>query len=284
MKNRVVFISHAGADSPAAFEIAARLTEFGLEVEIDREKLRGGDSFLTFMESALSGCDYCLLLWSKAASEGKYVKVEWEAALYKTIEESRRFLLIGRLQDHPVPALLGPRLRVELFPDAGPGLDELRALFDEDAVAAQDSGRKVKLATIPAPEDPEGVPVYVTSELFGRTLPVSWDLHVPCGVHLDRFVDRMELPREQNAHGVVGVRFDYDFGFDGAVLSRVEPLVDQGVDPHAVLWLQTTVTPFASTEPVRGELTSATFRSADDAVPQGRRALLAAVHRAGLGM
>lgn len=283
MRRRVVFISHAGADSQAALEIAEALTELGLEVELDREQLRGGDSFLTFMESALSGCDYCLLLWSRAASEGKYVQVEWEAALYKTIEESRRFLLIGRLEDFPVPALLGPRLRVELFPDTQPGLDELQALFGEDSAAEEDSGRVVKLATVPAPEDPDGVPIYVTSELFGRTVPVSWDLRIPAAVHLDRFVDRMGLPRQQTAHGVVGVRFDYDFGLDGKVLARVEPLGAQGVGPHAVLWLQTTVTPFATTDPVAGQLTSATFRGADP-VSDGRKALLAAVHRAGLGL
>ena len=103
-----VFVSHAGADTPTAMAIAEQLTDGGLEVTIDREELRGGDSFLSFMEKALSTCDYCLLLWSKAASEGKYVQVEWEAALYKTIEESRRFLLIARLEDYPLPALLGP--------------------------------------------------------------------------------------------------------------------------------------------------------------------------------
>lgn len=115
-----VFISHAGSDSPAALEIAKQLTDGGLEITIDREELRGGDSFLSFMEQALSACDFCLLLWSKAASQGKYVQVEWEAALYRTLEESRRFLVIARLEDYPLPALLGPRLRVELFPDRAP--------------------------------------------------------------------------------------------------------------------------------------------------------------------
>jgi hypothetical protein len=280
---KIVFISHAGTDSPAALEIARKLTEFGLAVEIDREKLRGGDSFLSFMESALSSCDYCLLLWSKAASEGKYVQVEWEAALYKTMEESRRFLLIGRLQDYPVPALLGPRLRVELFPDAGPGLEQLKALFEEDSGAEQSSGRAVKLAKVPAPEDKDGAPVYVTSELFGRTLPVRWDLRTPCGVHLDRFVDNMGLPRKQEAYGVVGVRFNYALALDEEVLSRSKPLADQGVGPNAVLWLQTTVTPFAATDPIGGELKPAVFRGENDAVTQGRKALLAAVRRAGLG-
>lgn len=281
---KVVFISHAGPDSPAALEIADELRDFGLTVEIDRERLRGGDSFLSFMESALAGCDYCLLLWSEAAAAGKYVQVEWEAALYRTIEESRRFLLIGRLQDHPVPALLGPRLRVELFPERASGLAELRELILEDSTAEESSGRSVRPAALPAPEDSSGLPLYVTSELFGRTLPVRWDPGMPVGVHLDRFVDGMGLPRRQDALGAVGNRFDFDFVFADRLLARSETLADQGVEANAVLWLQTTVTPFATSGPVEGQLVPTVYRGDDDVAMHGRRALLAAVHRAGLGI
>jgi hypothetical protein len=281
--NRSVFISHAGPDSPAAHAVADRLRADGFGVELDRERLRTGDSFLSFMEKALSTCDYCLLLWSQAAAERKYVQLEWEAALYRTIEESRRFLLIGRLQDHPVPALLGPRLRVELFPDSAEGLDELVALLREDGTAESASGRRVGRAAAPTQEDPAGVEVYVTSEMFGLTLPLRWDLQVPCGVHTDRLTRSLGLPRQHDHQGVMGVRYTYGLALDDTPLSPTGTLAEQGVVERSVLWLEVEMKPYAAGREVEGELAGARLRG-EGGFDQARRQLLDAVNRAGLGV
>jgi hypothetical protein len=279
-----VFVSHAGVDSPVALIVAEDLTNRGLGVIIDRKELRGGDSFLTFMEKALSACDYCLLLWSKAASQGKYVQVECEAALYKTIEESRRFLLIARLEDHPLPALLGPRLRVELFPEREPGVTELVALVNEDTATEQATMRPVRLAKRAASEDEQGQCLYVTSELFGRTLPVRWDMSVPVGVHLDRLILDMGLPTQQDIQGVVGVRYNYSLAVDARMLSPTQPLVAQGVSVKSVLWLKVTVQPFAAAAPEQGALSPATFRGDRETNGVANRLLLQAIDEAGLGV
>lgn len=276
-----VFISHAGPDSAVALEVAKELEAKGLEVRIDREQLRQGDRFLQFMEQALSGCDYCLLLWSDAAAKGKWVTVEWEAALYRAVQESRRFLLIGRLDVRPLPELLGPRLRVNLFPALYPGLTELLALWREDVAAEQASGRPVANGRKALREDEAGETVYLTSELFGLTQPLKLDLDVPSGVHLDRVVAELGLPRRLDHQGVMGVNYEYRFACDEAPLARAKSLAAQGVGAGAVLWLEVEMKPFAVGEAVAGELGRATFRGDESA---SRRPLIEAVKAAGFGV
>ena len=65
---QTVFVSHSGSDSARAAAVADLLTGSGIEVRLDRKELRLGESFLSFMNSALNDSDYCLLLWSKNAA------------------------------------------------------------------------------------------------------------------------------------------------------------------------------------------------------------------------
>src|SRR6185369_3885942 len=115
-----------------AREVASLLSEAGLAAKLDREELSLGDSFLNFMESGLTECDYCLLLWSEAASRRAWVQVEWEAAFYRSVTEKRAFLVVGRLQEYKLPALLAPRLMVDLFPEARPGVGLLIKTWRDD--------------------------------------------------------------------------------------------------------------------------------------------------------
>src|SRR5580692_482327 len=112
--SRRIFLSHAGADAPIAQRVAAYLRRAGLEPLMDREKLGAGESFLSFMEEGLSTSDYFLLLWSAEAAGAKWVRIEWEAALHRAVSDARAFLVVGRLDSHPVPTLLSPRLFVNL--------------------------------------------------------------------------------------------------------------------------------------------------------------------------
>jgi hypothetical protein len=67
--SKSVFISHAGADSAQAAVVSQLLMEADIIARFDRKELQLGDSFLTFMETALSSADYCLLLWSRNGRE-----------------------------------------------------------------------------------------------------------------------------------------------------------------------------------------------------------------------
>lgn len=285
MPNKV-FISHAGSDLPKAVEIAGILSQSRIEVLLDSAKIEPGDSLIAFMEKALTECDYCLLLWSKAASQRAWVQLEWEAALYKTIRESRRFLLVGRLEDHMLPALLGPRLMVELFPQLSPGIDKLISLWRNDNTAAELSGRPLGLPTSPLEGDQAGETVYITSELFGMTTPLRVSLNTPSGIHLDRIVSSIGLPTQYNYEGRFGMRMHYRFSHEGKILARSKSLASQGVREGGVLWLEVEIKPFSAITPVEGQWASATFRSS--LIDAGRNAardeILTAVNNAGLGV
>ncbi|MFO0827114.1 MAG: TIR domain-containing protein [Phycisphaerales bacterium] len=278
-----VFISHGGADTQTARRVADELRKHGLVVALDREQLRQGDVFLRFMEKALSDCTYCLLLWSQAAAKGKWVAIEWEAALYRAVEEARSFLLIGCLDAEPLPALLAPRLRASLSPDLYPGLTELLDLARRDAVAEGESNRPVAKARVPLTQDDSGTTIYVTSELFGITQPLRVDLTIPAGVHLDRLVADLRLPMQHDHQGIMGVTYEYRFAHDETPIARNKSLAAQGIGQDAVLWLEVEMKPFARHVPVAGQLAGATFRGPDAGAGAAFQSLLDAVNAAGLG-
>jgi hypothetical protein len=259
---KVVFISHAGADLPKASMIARLLAEAGIEVRYDRQELRLGDSFLGFMESALADSDYCLLLWSRDADGTCWVRVEWEAALYRSVQERRSFLVVGRLDKTPPPALLRPRLWVDLFPELQPGAERIIETWLADRDAEAQSQRPVANAAIADSVAPGLQTIYITSNQFGITVPLKVSLEEPAGVYLDRFITAFELPKVFDHEGRVGVRFSYKFVSSGQPLDRGIPMTAQNVKDKAVLWLETTMTPYSQSEAISGALGAAVFRGA----------------------
>jgi hypothetical protein len=281
-----VFISHAGADAHAAHAVAAYLRGSGLSPVLDRERIGAGESFLTFMEGALSTSDYFLLLWSSDAASRTWVQIEWEAALHRSVSEARGFLVVGRLDEQPLPVLLAPRLFVELHPELLPGMAELVRMWRQDLRAEEQSGKPVASTGSLAQQNARGVPVYITSELFGVTVPVSIDLTVPAGVVLLDVTERLSLPRSLDHQGLVGVRFDYRLVHDQVALDIGTSLDAQGVKAGSVLWLECTMQPFAAKPPQSGTLESIKFRRGGPefrALHSAQRRLTAAVRAADLG-
>lgn len=291
----VVFISHSGADSSKAANVAGQLKDAGISVRLDRQELALGDSFLSFMESALSDSDYCLLLWSLSASTTRWVTLEWEAALYRSVSENRSFLIAGRLEDVPLPALLGPRLRVDLFPDWQPGMGQLIGTWQSDRAAEQKTQRPVAGGATALSEEPdETSTIYLTSELFAITVPLKVDLDAPAGLYLDRVIRSFDLPIELGYKGRSGVRYSYRLMHDEFALNRNVSLASQGIQNKSILWLETTITPYSQSGPLRGSLNYGVYRSSED-LPDRReddpttlvriaqRELLRAIVESGLG-
>ena len=121
--------------------------------------------------------------------------MEWESALYRSVQEKRAFLVTGRLEEAALPPLLAPRLRVDLFPELQPGVDQIVETWRADRSAESATQRPVAGSPIAQPEGGETSTVYVTSDAFGITVPVPVDLNAPAGLLLDRVVARAALPR-----------------------------------------------------------------------------------------
>lgn len=246
-----VFISHASQDVEVAQRAANYLKEQGIEVRLDAEELGPGANFAAFMESALSMSDYCFLLWSAAARASQFVADEWQNAWSKGIVEKRAFLVVGRLEDIPVPALLGNRVWVNLFPDLHPGLTRVVDEWRADRQAAVTSGRQVgSTVEIAAPG---GVRVYITSELYGFTHPARAQLDEPAGVLLDRTLQALGLAKElRDPNGRIGLILEYSLQLDGRALARNRSLRSQGALEDAVFQLVVNARISAATAPQGG--------------------------------
>ncbi len=277
-----VFVSHAGPDTETAKEVAEALDRQGLEAVLDRKVVGAGDSFVAFMEDALSTSDYCLLLWSEIAASRKWVELEWQTALYRSVQEARAFLAVGRLDDHPLPALLGPRLFVELHPHVEPGLGELVKSWQDDRAAEEESNRIVGSTPTVDHDKPEGETVYVTSDLFGITSPWQVDLDAPAGLLLDEVTTATKLPTSLEHEGRVGLRFDYRLTVDDQRLERTQSLAAQGVEPKNVLWIESEIRMFTPDS----DRPAGIFRGSgdEDGVEEARALLLSRIDEAGLGL
>ena len=286
-----VFISHAGIEAESAQKVVEVLQASGLEPLLDRERVATGESFIAFMEEALSTSDYCLLLWSAAAATRIWVQQEWEAALYRSIAEKRAFLAIGRLDAHPLPVLLAPRLHVKLFPQIEPGLGDLVGTWTDDRSAEEQSDRLVGPPPVGVDVGDSGEPVYVTSELFGITLPWRAVLEAPASLVLDNVIGQLDLPTVIDHDGRVGVRFSYHLATAAKRLDRGRTFAEQDVARKTVLWIESEAEMFAAAEPVNGDIAKATFRHAntrhadnfDAALRSAESLRLAQIDRMGLG-
>jgi len=72
-----VFISYARENRPLAKQLQRDLLRTGVEVFIDYENIRGGDSLPARISAALDWCNTLILLWSADSMESYYVSQEW---------------------------------------------------------------------------------------------------------------------------------------------------------------------------------------------------------------
>ncbi len=282
--NSAIFISHAQKDILQAKAIALQLSQAGLSVVLDKNDLKYGDSFINFMERALEGSDYFLLLWSKSASQSKWVRLEWEAALCKTVEESQSFLVIGRLGDFPLPRLLAPRLYLDLFPASRTGVEKLIKMWKNDREVSSRTNKPVVAPKVSNLSYNTGKIIYISSKLFAKIFPLTVHFHLPIAVILAEIIDQLSLPKQIDVHGKVGFSCSYSLVADNFVLDGQKSLQDLNIEENSLLSLQVELISFSSGEPVSGAMGKATFRSKEDISPaeNAQKSLYQHIKRLGL--
>jgi hypothetical protein len=77
-----VFMRHASEDKPIANRLAQDLTKARLGVWIDHANIRVVDPLADRIQEAIASATVLVLLWSAVASESRYVKLEWQAAIH----------------------------------------------------------------------------------------------------------------------------------------------------------------------------------------------------------
>ena len=111
------------------------------------------------------------------------------------------------------------------------------------------------------PEDPRGVNVYISSELFGRTFPWRINSSLPTIVIIEQLVVSLGLPKQIDHEARVGIRFHYQLAFGNQPLASDQSLTAQGVKENCLLWLLTEVLPFAGGVSLSGDLGHGLFRN-----------------------
>jgi hypothetical protein len=99
----VVFICHASEDSAKATEIYNGLKITGFDPWQDKENLRGGDEWDTYIKKTIQKCDYFLVLQSKALFNKtfSYVNKEINIALdmQKYCGQAKRFIIPVKIEE-----------------------------------------------------------------------------------------------------------------------------------------------------------------------------------------
>jgi TIR domain len=105
-----IFISHAAPDSAWAKRLYDDLKNVGHDVRIDLEELHFGTNSIAFMNEALGGAHTVLVLHSAHTPTAKWQSREIDAATWTEIDQGKIRLIVLRLDNTPVPPLLGPKV------------------------------------------------------------------------------------------------------------------------------------------------------------------------------
>jgi hypothetical protein len=196
------------------------------------------------------------------------------------VQQKRAFLIVARLEEHPLPPLLAYRLFLDLFPDRPAGIRQLIGVWDADRAAEIASGRPV--ASVSHAEA-AGTQVFVTSEVFAITVPIRTTLAEPAGAFLYRLVTTLGLPIVFDYQGRLGVRFEYALTHDQTMLDSTRALDAQGVRENDLLWIETRMRPYSATAPASGRLDGATLRAGSPERLDALEFLRQEARRRGLG-
>lgn len=120
MSKALAFISHSSKDKETATNLARRLRHHAVDVWIDHEQIKFGDSIPTKISNGLSTCDVILVIVSSSFVGSSWCRAEYEPLLTKEIESGRTFVIPIRLDDADIPIMLSAKRYVDLRN----GLDE----------------------------------------------------------------------------------------------------------------------------------------------------------------
>ena len=114
-----IFILHAGKDSAIAERFYADLRNAGHEPRIDKCELKLGKNSIQFMNEGITQAQAVVILFSKHTPSASWQKTEIDGAVWNEIQQGGATCIVIRLDETPLPPLLGPKLFATLEPDAG---------------------------------------------------------------------------------------------------------------------------------------------------------------------
>jgi len=110
MSLRHVYISHAGPDAAVATTLASHIRNAGHDTRVDTLDLSIGDNVIDFMNDGIHRAHTVVILLSRHLSTAPWQKLEIDSAIWNEHAQNGGRCLVIRLDESPIPPLLGPKI------------------------------------------------------------------------------------------------------------------------------------------------------------------------------
>lgn len=124
-ERRVAFLSHSSLDKPFIRQLAADLTANGIDVWLDEQRIRVGDSIPEKVAQGLAGSDFFLIAMSKHSADSAWVQKELNNALVSEVQRRKVHILPLKLDDVSMPFIIADKKYADFSVSYKSGLDEL---------------------------------------------------------------------------------------------------------------------------------------------------------------
>lgn len=138
MKKSKVFISYSHADTQFADWLAEELAGSDIDVWIDKQNIKVGDSIIGKIAEGIRAADFLIVVLSQASVQSRWVREELDAATMRTIEDRHAFVLPVLIEECEIPSLLQHRKYADFTDDSQRAFRELLdVIAGDDAPAVE---------------------------------------------------------------------------------------------------------------------------------------------------
>jgi hypothetical protein len=122
---RIAFLSHSSLDKSFIRQLAADLTANGIDVWLDEQRIRVGDSIPEKIAQGLAGSDFFLIGMSENSANSQWVQKELNNALVNEVQRRKVHILPLKLDDTPMPPIIADKKYADFSKSYKAGLDDL---------------------------------------------------------------------------------------------------------------------------------------------------------------
>lgn len=131
-ERRIAFLSHSSQDKPFMRQLAADLTANNIDVWLDEQRIRVGESIPEKVAQGLAESDFFLIGVSSNSIESEWVKKELNGALVNEVQRRKVHILPLRLDDSPMPGIIADKRYADFSSSYKSGLNELILAIKSD--------------------------------------------------------------------------------------------------------------------------------------------------------
>lgn len=127
LRQPLVFLSYSHEDKEIVIAISSGLREKGIDIWIDEEGIRTGDSIMTKVSKGIDSADFLAVFISKKSMESNWTRKELDIAMARRLSVSGGAVILPiLLDDTEVPALLRDVMYLDLRDrDVSRGIEQL---------------------------------------------------------------------------------------------------------------------------------------------------------------